>query len=64
MLIRFCCIDRNEWNISRRVKSIVVKEGNGITGLRERLAAIGGSLTTQQTDGFSAAIELPLQESA
>ncbi|MDR6984979.1 two-component system sensor histidine kinase DesK [Rheinheimera pacifica] len=43
--------------------NIVVKEGNGITGLRERLAAIGGSLTTQQTDGFSAAIELPLQES-
>ncbi|KUM52042.1 sensor histidine kinase [Rheinheimera sp. EpRS3] len=43
--------------------SIVVKEGNGITGLRERLAAIGGSLTTQQTDGFSAAIQLPLQES-
>ena len=27
MLIRFCCIDRIEWNISRRVKSIVVKEG-------------------------------------
>ena len=39
-------------------------EGNGITGLRERLAAIGGSLTTQQTDGFSAAIQFPLQESA
>ncbi|PKM18075.1 MAG: sensor histidine kinase [Gammaproteobacteria bacterium HGW-Gammaproteobacteria-15] len=43
--------------------NIVVKEGNGITGLRERLAAIGGSLATQHTDGFSAAIELPLQES-
>ena len=27
MLICFCCIDRNEWNISRRVKSVVVKEG-------------------------------------
>jgi len=41
-----------------------MKEGNGITGLRERLAAIGGSLTTQQSNGFSAAIQLPLQESA
>jgi len=39
-----------------------VTEGNGIKGLRERLAAIGGQLTTTYTDGFNAAIQLPLQE--
>ncbi|WP_240474802.1 sensor histidine kinase [Rheinheimera baltica] len=39
-----------------------VTEGNGIKGLRERLSAIGGQLTTTYTDGFNAAIQLPLQE--
>ncbi|WP_166838318.1 sensor histidine kinase [Rheinheimera pleomorphica] len=41
-----------------------IKEGNGITGLRERLAAIGATLTLQQQDGLTACIGLPLQESA
>ena len=41
-----------------------IKEGNGITGLRERLAAIGATLALQQQDGLSACIQLPLQESA
>ncbi|MDX1391276.1 MAG: histidine kinase [Rheinheimera sp.] len=39
-------------------------EGNGITGLRERLAAIGATLTLQQQDGLTACIGLPLQERA
>lgn len=39
-----------------------MKEGNGLTGLRERLAAMGGTLTLQQQDGVSATIQLPLQE--
>lgn len=38
------------------------QEGNGITGLRERLSAIGACLTLQQDQGFSAIIDLPLQE--
>lgn len=41
-----------------------IKEGNGINGLRERLAAIGASLTLQQYDGVTARIQLPLQEGA
>ncbi|SEA72142.1 sensor histidine kinase [Alkalimonas amylolytica] len=40
-----------------------VKEGHGITGLRERLAAIGATLVLNQHSGVSAAIQLPLQES-
>lgn len=39
-----------------------LKEGNGITGLRERLAAIGASLTFEQGEGMTARIQLPLQE--
>lgn len=39
-----------------------IKEGNGITGLRERLAAIGASLTLQWHNGVAAVIELPLRE--
>lgn len=39
-----------------------LKEGNGITGLRERLAAISASLTFEQGDGTTARILLPLQE--
>lgn len=38
------------------------QEGNGLTGLRERLSAIGASLTLQQDQGFSAIIDLPLKE--
>lgn len=45
-------------------KASDIKEGNGITGLRERLAAIGATLALQQQDGLSACIQLPLQESA
>ncbi|MDP5138711.1 histidine kinase [Rheinheimera baltica] len=48
-------------NDNGRCETII--EGNGLRGLRERLAAIGGSLTTQHINGFSAAIQLPLQES-
>lgn len=50
--------------LSDNGQSKQITEGNGITGLRERLAAIGGTLTMQQTDGFSATIQLPLSESA
>ncbi len=39
-------------------------EGNGITGLRERLAAIGASLNLQQHSGVTASIQFPLQEQA
>lgn len=45
-------------------KNTVVKEGNGITGLRERLAAIGATLALQQHKGMAATIQLPLQEQA
>ena len=41
-----------------------IKEGNGIAGLRERLAAIGATLTLQQQHGMTATIHLPLQEQA
>ena len=41
-----------------------IKEGNGISGLRERLAAIGATLTLQQQDGLTARIQLPRPESA
>lgn len=36
-----------------------VHEGNGITGLRERLAALGGSLNFSLTGGVCACIKLP-----
>ncbi|SNY49075.1 two-component system, NarL family, sensor histidine kinase DesK [Arsukibacterium tuosuense] len=39
-----------------------INEGNGITGLRERLAAIGATLALQQHHGVTATIQLPLQE--
>ena len=39
-----------------------LKEGNGITGLRERLAAIGATLALEQSDGVTASIQLSLQE--
>ncbi|MDP4530003.1 sensor histidine kinase [Alkalimonas delamerensis] len=39
-----------------------LKEGNGLTGLRERLAAIGASLALVPGDGMTASIQLPLQE--
>lgn len=38
-----------------------VKEGNGITGLRERLTAINATLTLQHNQGLTAIIELPQQ---
>ncbi len=41
-----------------------IKEGNGISGLRERIAAIGGTLAMQQQDGVTARIQFPLQEHA
>lgn len=41
-----------------------IKEGNGILGLRERLAAIDATLALQQHDGVTALIQLPRQESA
>ncbi|MAD73363.1 MAG: sensor histidine kinase [Rheinheimera sp.] len=41
-----------------------LNEGNGIAGLRERLAAIGATLTLQLNNGVAATIELPLQEAA
>lgn len=39
------------------------QEGNGLTGLRERLSAIGARLTLQPDQGFSAIVDLPLKES-
>ncbi|MDX1537342.1 sensor histidine kinase [Arsukibacterium sp.] len=38
-----------------------VKEGNGITGLRERLTAINATLKLQHNQGLTATIELPQQ---
>ena len=49
--------------ISDNGQSDAISEGNGLRGLRERLAAIDGSLSTTQHDGFTATIQLPLQES-
>ncbi|GGW66344.1 sensor histidine kinase [Alishewanella tabrizica] len=43
-------------------KGAECKEGNGLTGLRERLSAIGAHLTLQQNQGFQAIIDLPLKE--
>lgn len=43
-------------------KATEFKEGNGLTGLRERLSAIGAHLTVQQDQGFTATIALPLTE--
>lgn len=37
-----------------------IHEGNGMQGMRERIAAIGGSLTVNTSNGFSATIQLPL----
>ncbi|MDP5212296.1 sensor histidine kinase [Pseudoalteromonas tunicata] len=39
-----------------------INEGNGVTGMRERLAAIGGQLVLTQQNGFCATITLTLQE--
>jgi two-component system sensor histidine kinase DesK len=39
-----------------------INEGNGISGLRERLNAIGATLTIQQKNGVEATIRLPLKE--
>lgn len=56
----------NEFSIclSDNGQAIEIKEGNGIAGLRERLAAIGASLALQQHDGVTARIQLPLQDNA
>lgn len=56
----------NEFTIclSDNGPSTGIKEGNGISGLRERLAAIGASLALQQHHGLTATIQLPLQEQA
>ena len=48
--------------LSDNGSSSEMKEGNGITGLRERLAAIGAKLSLQQQQGVSATIQLSLQE--
>ncbi|MBU2071780.1 MAG: sensor histidine kinase [Gammaproteobacteria bacterium] len=40
-----------------------ITEGNGLAGLRERLAAIGASLALQHHNGVAASIQLSLQES-
>ncbi|MBZ9613216.1 sensor histidine kinase [Rheinheimera maricola] len=50
--------------LSDNGQSVAITEGNGISGLRERLAAIGASLTLQQQHGVSALIQLPQQENA
>ena len=54
----------NEFTIclSDNGQTAEIKEGNGIAGLRERLAAIGAKLILQQHDGVTARIQLPLQE--
>ena len=39
-------------------------EGNGLAGLRERLAAIGGTLELEQLNGVTACIKMPLIEDA
>lgn len=51
-------------NLSDNGQSDEFKEGNGITGMRERLAAIGASLALQQQSGFTASIQLLPQEHA
>ncbi|WP_445428785.1 sensor histidine kinase [Alishewanella sp. HL-SH05] len=43
-------------------KASNLKEGNGLQGLRQRLAAVGASLRLQQHEGVTALIELPLRE--
>ncbi|KKO49542.1 histidine kinase [Arsukibacterium sp. MJ3] len=42
--------------------NINISEGNGITGLRERLTAIDATLLLQRQHGMTATIQLPLQE--
>jgi len=39
-----------------------ITEGNGITGLRERLLALGGHLQLSTTKGFCATINLPIKD--
>ncbi|MDX1678112.1 sensor histidine kinase [Arsukibacterium sp.] len=41
---------------------VTIIEGNGLNGLRQRLAAIGATLALQQQPGLTAAIQLPLKE--
>ncbi len=50
--------------LSDNGKAAEITEGNGITGLRERLAAIGATLALHQQNGVAATIQLPLQEQA
>lgn len=51
-------------NVSDDGATELLQEGNGLTGLRERLAAIGAALTLQQHEGMMACISLPTQEHA
>lgn len=46
-------------------KGGMVREGNGLTGLRERVAASGGTLTvsTGMTSGFCLRVQVPLKSS-
>jgi two-component system sensor histidine kinase DesK len=48
--------------VSDNGNSTRIQEGNGIGGLRERLNAIGASLTLHQAGGVDATIQLPLKE--
>jgi two-component system sensor histidine kinase DesK len=43
-------------------RTATIKEGHGLTGLRERLSAIGAQLSLKHEQGFTSIIDLPLQE--
>jgi two-component system sensor histidine kinase DesK len=61
--LHFSCSNKEfqiRFNDNGQISSI--NEGNGVTGMRERLAAIGGQLVLTQQNGFCATITLTLQE--
>ena len=48
------------------VGAAAVRPGNGLTGMRERIEALGGSmqLQTGRSEGFTIIVKLPSRESA
>jgi signal transduction histidine kinase len=45
----------------RRRRTVIPSTGNGLIGLRERITAVGGQLTTEPcADGFVVAATLPI----
>ena len=74
-VMRHSQADRCQLRFSRQAERLQIQvtdngqckaltEGNGIQGLRQRLAAIGASLTLKHSAGLCATIELPLTGSA